>query len=109
MWDLSVPGGNDHDFYIDTVVGSILVHNCPVGPKSPDEFLEPTNPAQNPPNPGELPPGYNMRVMGPTGDYPNGYWRITNELGQYLDPSTMKPPANVSRALFRAMTPIPLP
>jgi hypothetical protein len=32
MWDLTVPGGNDHDFYIDTAVGSVLVHNCPVGP-----------------------------------------------------------------------------
>jgi hypothetical protein len=28
MWDLTVPGGNDHDFYIDTTVGSVLVHNC---------------------------------------------------------------------------------
>ncbi len=37
MWDLSVPGGNDHDFYIDTVVGSVLVHNC--GP----EFREDTS------------------------------------------------------------------
>ena len=30
MWDLSVPGGNDHDFYIDTAIAAILVHNsCP--------------------------------------------------------------------------------
>jgi hypothetical protein len=29
MWDLSVPGGNDHDFYIDTVAAAVLVHNCP--------------------------------------------------------------------------------
>jgi hypothetical protein len=28
MWDLSVPGGNDHDFYIDTTAAAILVHNC---------------------------------------------------------------------------------
>jgi RHS repeat-associated protein len=28
MWDLTVPG--DHDFYIDTVAASILVHNCDV-------------------------------------------------------------------------------
>jgi large repetitive protein len=27
MWDLTVPGNNDHDFYIDTIVGSFLVHN----------------------------------------------------------------------------------
>jgi RHS repeat-associated protein len=28
MWDLSVPGGNDHDFYIDTTITAVLVHNC---------------------------------------------------------------------------------
>jgi hypothetical protein len=27
MWDLTVPGNNDHDFYIDTTAGNILVHN----------------------------------------------------------------------------------
>jgi hypothetical protein len=32
MWDLSVPGGGDHDFYIDTTIDTtILVHNCPIG------------------------------------------------------------------------------
>jgi hypothetical protein len=29
MWDISVPGGHDHDFYIDTTIATILVHNCP--------------------------------------------------------------------------------
>jgi len=32
MWDISVPGGNDHDFYIDSTVSAVLVHNCPVEP-----------------------------------------------------------------------------
>ena len=27
MWDLTVPGNNDRDFYIDTAVAAILVHN----------------------------------------------------------------------------------
>jgi hypothetical protein len=27
MWDLTVPGNNDHDFYIDTIAAAILVHN----------------------------------------------------------------------------------
>jgi hypothetical protein len=34
MWDLTIPGNNDHDFYIDTNAAPILVHNvggaCPV-------------------------------------------------------------------------------
>jgi hypothetical protein len=29
MWDLTIPGGNDHDFYVDTAVAAVLVHNCP--------------------------------------------------------------------------------
>ena len=28
MWDLTVPGNNDHDFYIKTAVTAVLVHNC---------------------------------------------------------------------------------
>jgi hypothetical protein len=28
MWDLTVPGDNDHDFYIYTAAASILVYNC---------------------------------------------------------------------------------
>ena len=32
MWDLSVPGGNDHDFYIEVVSTGVLVHNRPSGP-----------------------------------------------------------------------------
>jgi Novel toxin 21/Pretoxin HINT domain len=30
MWDLSVPGGNDHDFYIDVATTAVLVHNWPL-------------------------------------------------------------------------------
>ena len=29
MWDLTVPGGADHDFYIDTIAAPVLVHNRP--------------------------------------------------------------------------------
>jgi hypothetical protein len=28
MWDLTVPGNDDHDFYIDTASAPVLVHNC---------------------------------------------------------------------------------
>jgi hypothetical protein len=28
MWDLTVPGDNDHDFYIGTAVSQVLVHNA---------------------------------------------------------------------------------
>jgi hypothetical protein len=29
MWDLTIPGNNDHDFYIDIAATAVLVHNCP--------------------------------------------------------------------------------
>jgi hypothetical protein len=36
MWDLTVPGNNDHDFYIGTTVAAVLAHNtdgpCPTAP-----------------------------------------------------------------------------
>jgi len=28
MWDLTVPGNNDHDFYIAVATAAVLVHNC---------------------------------------------------------------------------------
>jgi hypothetical protein len=31
MWDLNIPGGNDHDFYIHAADTAILVHNCGEG------------------------------------------------------------------------------
>jgi RHS repeat-associated protein len=71
------------------------------GPKPSPQFLKPTNPPQPPP------PG--ARVQGPTAQYPNGYWRLQNEHGAYIDPSTGKPPSNVSRAEARARTHIELP
>jgi hypothetical protein len=29
MWDLTVPGNNDHDFYVAVAATAVLVHNCP--------------------------------------------------------------------------------
>jgi hypothetical protein len=28
MWDITVPGDNDHDFYVQTANAGVLVHNC---------------------------------------------------------------------------------
>jgi hypothetical protein len=32
MWDLTVPGNNDHDFYVQAGSASVLVHNCQTFP-----------------------------------------------------------------------------
>ena len=77
------------------------------GPKPSPKFETPTNPPQDPPT--ILPPGHSVRVMGPTAQYPNGYWVQTNEHGQPVDPSTNKPPSNVTQAQSRAQTHVPLP
>jgi hypothetical protein len=76
------------------------------GPKSPANFQPPTNQAQEPNIPSNYVsgPGRNggtvyrlpgtsgkpntFRVMPPTADYPNGYWRVNNQSGQPIDPST---------------------
>ena len=103
MWDMSVPGDNDHNFYVDTS----LEQFSPTTARrvlTPQNFMEPTNPPQDPPAEDKLPAGWHVRVMGPTEDYPNGYAD-----GHYVDPSTMSQPGNVSKALFRAMTHVPLP
>ena len=31
MWDLTVPGNNDHDFYVAVAATAVLVHNCTEG------------------------------------------------------------------------------
>jgi hypothetical protein len=31
MWDLTVPGNNDHDFYVTAGSAAVLVHNCGSG------------------------------------------------------------------------------
>jgi hypothetical protein len=31
MWDLTVPGNNDHDFYVTVAETAALVHNCSPG------------------------------------------------------------------------------
>jgi hypothetical protein len=44
MWDLTVPGNNDHDFYVVVAATAVLVHNCPIyrGSRDQDDDDEPT-------------------------------------------------------------------
>lgn len=78
-------------------------------PKAPQTFLPPSNSPRLPPTQGELPPGYTIRDMPPTKQYPDGYWRMYNDKGQCVDPSTMKPPSNVSKPEFQRRTHVPKP
>jgi hypothetical protein len=45
----------------------------------------------------------------PTAQYSNGYWKQLNKSGQPVDPSTGKPPANVTKHEGRATTHVELP
>jgi hypothetical protein len=54
MWDLTVPGNNDHDFYVETAEGAVLVHNA--------------SSAYVPPPPGKILPGFpNAKYIGNRG------------------------------------------
>jgi RHS repeat-associated protein len=78
-------------------------------PKSPKTFVPPTNSPRPPPSSADLPPGHTVRVGPPTKEYPNGYWRQYNERGQPVDPSTGKPPSNVTKPEFESRTHTPIP
>jgi RHS repeat-associated protein len=64
-------------------------------PRPSPAFQQPTNPPLSPLPKGDIPPGYRVRVMGPTLQYPNGYWTLEKLQGnggwQGINPSNLKP------------------
>ena len=48
MWDLTVPGGGDHDFYVRTSSTAVLVHNCPIDEGEPEQTVHGAERAADP-------------------------------------------------------------
>jgi RHS repeat-associated protein len=65
MWDLTVPGNNDHDFYINTVETDVLVHNC--GGQIPYNSDELSNAAYNARVAAGISPGRNVAAANVEG------------------------------------------
>ncbi len=43
MWDLTVPGNNDHDFYVAVAATAVLVHNCTEGEETANNIANHAN------------------------------------------------------------------
>ena len=66
MWDLTVPGNNDHDFYVVSGSASALVHNesCPVDLPDPGLLkIEASNPSASEVSAAEYMAGQGNRVL----------------------------------------------
>jgi len=95
----SYPGASDLELYdtISSVTGAWGLGKSGKRvagvPKVSPKFKPPTNPPQLPPR--EVPPGWRVREMPPTEQYPHGYWKLEKPMAnggwQPVDPSTMKP------------------
>jgi hypothetical protein len=53
--------------------------------------------------------GFTIRPGPAKPGYPDGYWRLYNQYNQPVNPSTMKPPGNVTKPEFEAQTHVPYP
>jgi RHS repeat-associated protein len=110
VYNLTIEGL--HTYYVLVGDQPVLVHNCPTwgrpepgqphgrvwepGPRRPrptPHFETPTNPPQLPPR--IVAPGFRVRRMPPTAQYPHGYWVLEglmpDGIWHRINPRTMRP------------------
>jgi len=74
MWDLTVPGNDDHDFYVEAATAVVLVHNCAAPRKGGGANDAPSwvSREAGSPQPGENAQQYATRILNDK--YGEGNW-----------------------------------
>jgi len=82
-----------------------------INPQQSPNFIPPRHPPAAPPR--SVPPGFSVRHGPPMPGYPYGYWKLEKLMpdGKWhaVDPTTGKPPGNVSQPEGRARTHVAKP
>jgi hypothetical protein len=91
MWDLTVPGNDDHDFYVEAATAVVLVHNCVAPRKGGGANDAPSwvSREAGSPQPGENAQQYATRILNDKygeGNWPKGAGSEFSKIVKWVTP-----------------------
>jgi hypothetical protein len=93
MWDLTVPGNNDHDFYVAVAATNVLVHNCPEDVPQIEEHVIPRHTpggAEADDSKSLFDPGTNLERLAEGSSGQIGVWqRATSNIRYFIRSSSI--------------------